>query len=556
MNHQDENELYDEIEKSEIVIFCLTDDYLKSEEFQLVLDFVKLKEKPYLYLLTEKINTNFASSGSFKVCDISGYDLSKELEGEPLYRLCYFVYSVLNSEHDLVTYENKTVHLKPINSGNKAKKHSFLVNEPLIKPAKLVANIRTNSEFLKSVAYVKHQEIYCILTNSLCKFYDRKFSPKHQFEHPKKAESEAFEYFAVLYDEKNRNIYLAYYFNKSSVFIEIYDEKMKMKKELCIQASSAEVQICNELIFIITDKMFIYDLNLGLLPILCPLKISKTGLVNMIIETRCSNYVYIVKDYGKTVRALNVNGFKYNDNITVYYNELSSFHVANSLAFVNNYSDQQIDVHEIQTNRVENPVSLKLAEYICKLNAYPQHLLKNPYLLPCGSLACLECIYENYNLYLNKFTCAACRGEHDNLKSELAESFAIESNLRAIGESQVSYLNEIIVGHYSNGKIIFILQQIFLFSFNLGKINMFENLFKFIEEEIEIRFESIKATIDELESILLKNIEKLELKLLRQQAKSEKRIKNLRFDCEEKRIRKKNIGVLLFDECARTRVSL
>jgi hypothetical protein len=49
----------------------------------------------------------------------------------------------------------------------------------------------------------------------------------------------------------------------------------------------------------------------------------------------------------------------------------------------------------------------------CKLNPYKKpHLLSNPHLLPCGHSACLECIYQQYNLFKISLTCVLCNQEH------------------------------------------------------------------------------------------------------------------------------------------------
>jgi hypothetical protein len=46
------------------------------------------------------------------------------------------------------------------------------------------------------------------------------------------------------------------------------------------------------------------------------------------------------------------------------------------------------------------------------------HLLSNPYLLPCGGLACLNCIQKRYNLFKRSFDCEICKEEH-NLPQKL-----------------------------------------------------------------------------------------------------------------------------------------
>jgi hypothetical protein len=52
----------------------------------------------------------------------------------------------------------------------------------------------------------------------------------------------------------------------------------------------------------------------------------------------------------------------------------------------------------------------------CKINPFKQaHLLSNPYLLPCGDSACLDCIFNHYNIFKRIFICPMCKKEH-NLK--------------------------------------------------------------------------------------------------------------------------------------------
>ena len=49
----------------------------------------------------------------------------------------------------------------------------------------------------------------------------------------------------------------------------------------------------------------------------------------------------------------------------------------------------------------------------CKLNPLKiSHLLSNPHVLPCGNLACLDCIYDNYNPVKQLLKCEICRSEH------------------------------------------------------------------------------------------------------------------------------------------------
>ena len=53
------------------------------------------------------------------------------------------------------------------------------------------------------------------------------------------------------------------------------------------------------------------------------------------------------------------------------------------------------------------------SDAFCKLNLYKKpHILLNPYLLPCGNAACLQCIYKQYNLHKHTLKCEACNEVH------------------------------------------------------------------------------------------------------------------------------------------------
>ncbi len=58
--------------------------------------------------------------------------------------------------------------------------------------------------------------------------------------------------------------------------------------------------------------------------------------------------------------------------------------------------------------------SLPDCDAYCKINnpLKKSHVVSNPYLLPCGKLACIDCIYNHYNLFLRLFKCEACNQEH------------------------------------------------------------------------------------------------------------------------------------------------
>jgi hypothetical protein len=66
----------------------------------------------------------------------------------------------------------------------------------------------------------------------------------------------------------------------------------------------------------------------------------------------------------------------------------------------------------------------------CRLNPFKKpHLITNGYLLPCGNSVCLDCIYQQYNLFKRTLICQICTQEH-NLPQKLEpDNDPVTSNL-------------------------------------------------------------------------------------------------------------------------------
>ena len=68
-------------------------------------------------------------------------------------------------------------------------------------------------------------------------------------------------------------------------------------------------------------------------------------------------------------------------------------------------------IQNIQLNKSTPPDS----NAYCKFKNNPlasYHLLSNPFLLPCGCLGCLKCILHHYNLFKQTFKCENCKQEY------------------------------------------------------------------------------------------------------------------------------------------------
>jgi hypothetical protein len=78
----------------------------------------------------------------------------------------------------------------------------------------------------------------------------------------------------------------------------------------------------------------------------------------------------------------------------------------------------------------------------CKINPFKQaHLLSNPYLLPCGYSACLDCIFNHYNIIKRIFICPMCKKEH-NLKFNQLEASDMDA-CTTISDKLKSSIHEI-----------------------------------------------------------------------------------------------------------------
>jgi hypothetical protein len=84
----------------------------------------------------------------------------------------------------------------------------------------------------------------------------------------------------------------------------------------------------------------------------------------------------------------------------------------------------------IQKIEISKALNLIDCDAFCKLNLYKKpHLLLNPYLLPCGNIACLECIYHNYNIFKKTLKCEICNQEHAILEQLEPVNKSIIDNL-------------------------------------------------------------------------------------------------------------------------------
>ena len=129
----------------------------------------------------------------------------------------------------------------------------------------------------------------------------------------------------------------------------------------------------------------------------------------------------------------------------------------------------------------------------CDLSAN-SHIIKNPRKLPCGKSACLECIELLSNSKRN-LLCPFCSGLHV-LPRDLSRNMPVEYSIQDEIDNVCSYLKTQLSNNINA-----------INETNSNKDAIQSNLFEFIENDIEIRVESLKFELDKLKLKLSKNLD-------------------------------------------------
>ncbi len=159
--------------------------------------------------------------------------------------------------------------------------------------------------------------------------------------------------------------------------------------------------------------------------------------LNYSSEIKLFNIDYKMFHYNSNIAFLQLKDK--NKNIYIFdkssYSIVDSFQTNNRLIMVS--GDKMLlksrSCYLIQKISLSKPNNFPDFDVFCKLNPFKNnHRLKNLYLLPCGNSACLECIYQQYNLFKQTLICDICKQEH-----------RIPKELEAVNKSVISdNLNE------------------------------------------------------------------------------------------------------------------
>jgi hypothetical protein len=175
--------------------------------------------------------------------------------------------------------------------------------------------------------------------------------------------------------------------------MQIYDLNFNLLATVTVQENKIDYLIegPNDIVFIQATKILFFDMN----------TFSVVGYIQ--------NPSRILPSINENITFINLYGLRFEDSVLYNY---------------------KIKISSILTDS-------NFENFICKMNPFKHHLFSNPYYLPCGNSACLDCIYKSFNLYRRSIKCKflTCKKEHylsHQLEEDWTENKIIEENIYEI----------------------------------------------------------------------------------------------------------------------------
>jgi hypothetical protein len=398
---------------SDIIMFFLTKKFLKSEKFKE--EWSKRKNKIIIVVLLEEFDLNSTFGQFFNQFFVSNFyeTLSLVSREESIQRNKAFLKKLINIKtinsnkaHDVILNKFSTniygnniervivreigiinddeVILKISNRQNIEK--IMIINWKMVKTIGVIGNSNIQKQ---EFCFVKHlNQIFCyqkektkLIKEAKCSLFSKTGNLIRTLS-IHLIDNNIYDVISLFYNNKTLQFYL-------NIFI-----KYCMKRS--IVTLDKEFNIINK----INEDLFNPQFSL-----------------NFSSEIQFFDINYQIFHYNSNIAFLQL---KNNNNVYTFdklsYSIIDSFQTKSRLIMVfgNKMLFKSRNCYLIQ----EVPVSKKSENFFeynafCKLNPFKKpHLLSNPHVLPCGNSACLECIYQQYNLFKKSLTCLLCNQEH------------------------------------------------------------------------------------------------------------------------------------------------
>lgn len=493
-------EINDSIEKSRLIIFCLNNDLIRSNQFSRFYNLAIEFKRFILIVLLDKINqldcivnlNDFKVIHAYKDIDFTCSNINIQ-NNESMHRLCFLIYTFFdelkdklkclsllyrNSIQSEYSHNNIFTKYKEIFIDNHDQHNIIFVfeaNKHFITYSSTFYSINCNVYNLewvliktlplirpKAVCYIQHLNRLCIIVQDhtyelshniylMDNSYNLIDSKKLQIQ----IDNKMFCINHMIYNQFDRLLYTKCEMTGNfSIFI-LNDSFQVIKhfEDLYATSTGATKFILsnNRIHFLDAKLIHVHDLEFKYL----------TSFNHHVNQTnRLFNYIECDQRHIFTYEKFNDYVNYTQDNVISVYN-LKNYafigYLKNSTELrgsILNFCVFEDKLYFIKKNKVivynlnccksymnDNQWQLDhKSTMICNLNASNTHLLFNPYVLPCGNLACLKCIYENTNAYTNEILCEykTCK-KHHLWNIEFIKSNIIEFNLKQICMNFIRY---------------------------------------------------------------------------------------------------------------------
>jgi hypothetical protein len=474
-----ENEISDFIEMSTVIVFVITNSYLKTEILRYELEFTKKLRKPVIFIIIEKIESILLNNNKCELNfnQLNFFDLCNSDNKCNLEKLfTSLVRSLINQDSDDVKnvtdktvksdffwlfncffddYENNRIiqfFQDDMDYENLNHLHLSVYNRDTFKLIKEIEILDIRSQ-IEGLCFNRYLNRYCLLLCNQLYIMDSDFQSvtyKNSFKF------EICDKF-IGYEEISQNTYLAS-FDAMVFTIHVYDKNLVFIRDIKPEGANSlsadivtkldyfSIKLINNLLYVNSKHViFVYDSEVKLIKkIEVP---SEFCIHKLFSDPKIRNYAFCISNRNE-LRIFNTFNYKFY-GLKYVINKMGfqyqMFCLINKYLITGSGSGIfHVGVHDIGLIIGESFVCCNDIQYICKIASNRQHLLMDPYLLPCGNLACLKCIYGNFDIYRNYFFCFACNVEHNISNNEFKRSAIIEDNLNSICNAQIKTLKELV----------------------------------------------------------------------------------------------------------------
>ena len=448
INLEIDNKLLKEIEKSNVVVIFLTDNCFSSQTFRKQLDFAKKERKLLIPVLmnNSKINDSIMQVIDFKdilITEINDQMYSNNNDSQIFKQFRTLMFHSLQINKD-VYFDTQLTSIKKVQKNFESNEIEFISkNEILLRTYEKglrILNISTgiafgeiiNDEIHYYCCWIDHLcQILILMNNEDLSLVNGEFYNKNG-ELVNKILFENCEILGVLYEKTNKKTYIIINeLGKTENTVQIFDENFKNISNRTISFLPLIQIISGKNIFVsgfpceienesvrTYNFLLIFDLSYNYL---ASIAMSSSIQQIFIDSKKQSNFIFI--NTQSRIEIFNTNTFSLVGFIETP--PLCMLKMIHNEKLYFSDSNEHLLIYKTNFKKLENFIDMK---YMCKINPLRPHLYSNPYLLPCGNSVCLDCIYDNYNIYKRIFTCnfESCQGEHKLIQQELKENLKLK----------------------------------------------------------------------------------------------------------------------------------